>query len=154
MFGPVNQEGRAAPPPHSRSTADTEPTVTRSLIRPAYGYCEVLRHGNLVFVSGLIGRIPPGGALAEGIEAQTRAIFQLLRERLALVGATLNDVVELVSYHLDLADFAAVAAAKTEFFHPDRPPTWTAVGVSALVDPQALLEIKATAIVGHQPTGA
>jgi enamine deaminase RidA (YjgF/YER057c/UK114 family) len=132
---------------------EIEPVVTRALIRPAYGYCEVLRHGDLIFVSGLIGRIPPDGALADGIEAQTRAIFQLLRERLALVGATLDDVVELVSYHLDLADFTAVAAAKAEFFHPDRPPTWTAVAVSALVDPQALLEIKATAIVGHRPTG-
>lgn len=136
-----------------RSMADTERTVTRALVRPAYGYCEVLRHGDLVFVSGLIGRTPPDGDLAEGIEAQTRAIFELLRQRLALIGASLDDVVELVSYHLDLADFAAVAAAKAGFFHPDRPPTWTAVGVSALVDPRALLEIKATAVVGHRSGG-
>lgn len=128
---------------------DTEPAVTRALLRPAYGYCEVLRHGNLVFVSGLIGRTPPDGAVAEGIEAQTRAIFHLLRERLALVGASLDDVVEIVSYHLDLAHFAAVAAAKAEFFHPDRIPVWTAVGVNALVDPRALLEIKATAVIGR-----
>lgn len=128
---------------------DTEPAVARALIRPAYGYCEVLRHGNLVFVSGLIGRTPPDGAVAEGIEAQTRAIFQLLRERLALVGAHLDDVAELVSYHIDLTDFAAVAAAKAEFFHPERPPAWTAVGVNALVDPRALLEIKATAVLGR-----
>ena len=127
-----------------------EPRAVRALIRPAYGYCEVLRRGQLVFVSGLIGRVPPTGAVAEGVEAQTRAIFRLLRERLALVGAALDDVVELVSYHLDLADFGAVAAAKAEFFHPDRPPTWTAVQVSALVDPDARLEVKATAVVGHQ----
>jgi enamine deaminase RidA (YjgF/YER057c/UK114 family) len=130
--------------------ADPEPNVIRALIRPAYGYCEVLRRGDLVFVSGLIGRIPPDGAVAEGVEAQTRAVFRLLRERLALVGATMDDVAELVSYHLDLADFGAVAAAKAEFFHPDRPPTWTAVQVSGLVDAQALLEVKATAVVGRQ----
>lgn len=131
---------------------DGEPQVTRALIRPAYGYCDVLRHGDLVFVSGLIGRVPPDGAVAEGITAQTRAIFQLLAERLALVGASLDDVVELVSYHLDLADFDQVAAAKAEFFHPDRPPAWTAVGTTALVDPRALLEIKAIAIV-HRGLG-
>ncbi len=126
---------------------DNDPPAIRALIRPAYGYCEVLRHGDLVFVSGLIGRVPPDGAVADGIEAQTRAIFRLLRERLALVDATLDDVVELVSYHLDLAHFGAVAAAKAEFFHPDRPPTWTAVQVGGLVDPRALVEVKATAVI-------
>ena len=134
-----------------RAVADTTPRTVRALIRPEYGYCEVLRHGDLVFVSGLIGRVAPTGAVAEGVEAQTQAIFRLLRARLALVGATLNDVVDLVSYHLDLADFATVAAAKAEFFDKDRPPTWTAVQVSALVDPQALIEIKATAIISTSP---
>lgn len=66
-----------------------------------------------------------------------------------MVGASLDDVVELVSYHLDLADFAAVATAKAEYFHPDRLPVWTAVGVNALLDPRALLEVKATAVVGR-----
>lgn len=131
------------------SDPEPEPSVIRALIRPAFGYCEVLRRGDLVFVSGLIGRVPPDGAVAEGVEAQTRAVFHLLRERLALVGAAMDDVVELVSYHLDLADFGAVAVAKAEFFHPDRPPTWTAVQVSGLVDALALLEVKATAIIGH-----
>jgi hypothetical protein len=37
-----------------------------------------------------------------------------------------DDVVELASYHLELADFATVAAARAEFFQPRSAPDRTA----------------------------
>jgi enamine deaminase RidA (YjgF/YER057c/UK114 family) len=55
-----------------------------------------------------------------------------------------------VSYHVNMADFAQVAAVTREVFAPDRLPAWTAVGVTGLASAGALLEIKATAVVAGQ----
>jgi enamine deaminase RidA (YjgF/YER057c/UK114 family) len=65
---------------------------------------------------------------------------------LAAAGLTLDDVVEIVSYHTDMADLHAVAEVKAEYLTRDFP-AWTAVGVTALAFPGQLLEIKATALV-------
>ena len=67
---------------------------TRAGIRVEHGYSEAVTHGDLVWVSGLIGRVADGGPLAEGTTAQARAIFGRIDARLALVGGTLGDVVD------------------------------------------------------------
>lgn len=64
---------------------------------------------------------------------------------LAAAGLTLDDVVEIVSYHVNLADLPAMAEVKAEYLTCDFP-AWTAVGVAALAFPGQLLEIKTTAL--------
>jgi enamine deaminase RidA (YjgF/YER057c/UK114 family) len=89
---------------------------------------------------------------AQGIEAQARIAFENLRRVLAEAGATLADVVELVTYHKSMSDMAGFSKVKAEFF-PSDYPAWTAVGVTELAVPGILVEVRATAVVGSGSPG-
>lgn len=106
------------------------------------------RVGNLVWVSGQIGIDPATGAAAHGMAAQARIAFQGVRSAVQEAGGTLDDVVELTTFHTDIeGDMGAFVAAKDEFF-PDRYPAWTAVGVAALSPSGLLVEVRAVAAIG------
>ncbi len=109
-------------------------------------FSQAIRVDNTVWVSGQVG-VDELGAFGEGIEAQARLAFQNLKRILAGTGASLDDVVELVTYHTSMADIRKFSEVKSEFITRNYP-AWTAVAVSALVFPQILVEIKATAVVG------
>ena len=109
-------------------------------------FSQAVRHGDTIRVSGQVG-INESFQPAEGIEAQTRLAFQSLKFILENAGATLSDIVELVTYHTSMKDMKGFAKAKTEFI-TENYPAWTAVGVTELVMPGLLVEIRATAIIG------
>jgi len=102
--------------------------------------------GDMVWVSGQVG-MDESGNIAEGIEAQARAAFANLQRVLAEAGAGLADVVELVTYHTSMKEIAEFAKVKGEFI-PEDFPAWTAVGVTELVMPDLLCEIRAVAGIG------
>lgn len=109
----------------------------------AWHYAQAARVGDTIWVSGQVGaRSEP-----TTIEAQAEIVFERLKSTLEAAGASLADVVELTSFHTNMADFSKVAAVKDRFM-PNHYPAWTAIGTTALVMPQALLEIKAVAVVG------
>lgn len=87
------------------------------------------------------------GNIAEGIEAQARGAFVNLQHVLAEAGAGLADVVELATYHTSMKEIAEFAKVKGEFI-PEDFPAWTAVGVTELVMPGLLCEIRATVVIG------
>ena len=70
-------------------------------------------------------------------------IDRILRE----AGSSLDDVVEIVSYHVSMAELEKFRKVKSEFLTKNFP-AWTAIGVEELVFPGLLIEIKATAVVG------
>ena len=112
-----------------------------------YQYAQAVRAGNLVLLAGQCPVDAQGTTVAEGeIRGQTRQVFENIKAVLAAAGLTLDDIVEIVSYHVDLADLHAMAEVKAEYLTHDFP-AWTAVGVTALAFPGQLLEIKATALV-------
>jgi len=113
-----------------------------------YHYTPVLRVGDMVIVSG----IPASRGVS--YEARVRWMFEQLRAHLETAGATMADVVELTSYHANSvgaeafqAEFARFAPIHHEFF-PDHYPAWTAVGTTALLVPDAPVELRAMAIIG------
>ncbi len=127
---------------------------TRTLINPAgteefyntWQFSQAVRVGDTVWVSGQIG-IGPDGQAGATVEQQARLAFQNLSRVLTEAGGGLEDVVELVTYHLSMDDLQAFAAVKAEFFTQDYP-AWTVVGVTALALPDLLIEVKATAVIG------
>lgn len=130
--------------------------TTRNLINPAgtegiyenVHLSQANRVGSLVWVSGQIGIDAATGTAAEGMAAQARIAFEGVRSAVEGAGGTLDDVVELTTFHTDLdGDIGAFAAVKDEFF-PDRYPAWTAVGVTALSPGGLLVEIRAVAAIG------
>ena len=64
---------------------------------------------------------------------------------LAHAGASFDDVVELTTYHVGLADHIERFRRVKDDFVGEPYPAWTAIGISALVVPGALVEIRATA---------
>lgn len=107
-----------------------------------------LKVGNTVYVSGQAG-IRPDGKVADTLEEQLDLCFQKIQRVLEAAGATLDDVVELVSYHVGnmAADAPTIFAVKDKYFTRDYP-AWTAAGISGLAMPGLLVEIKAVAVIG------
>ncbi len=128
--------------------------MKRTLINPPgteqlyerWQFSQAVRVGDTVWVSGQTGMGPDGKA-AEKIEDQARTAFESLKSVLEEAGASLGDVVELVSYHTKMSEIGGVGKVKSEYF-PANYPAWTAVEVSALAAPDLRLEVKATAVVG------
>ena len=127
----------------------------RKLINPpgtegiyqSWHFSQAVRVGNQIWVSGQVG-IDENG-IGDGIEAQTRAAFRNLVRVLDAAGATLRDVVELVTFHRAMQEMQAFSKVKDEFF-PEDYPAWTAVGVTALALPELLVEIRATAVLAER----
>ena len=115
---------------------------------PAYSVA--IRHGNLVFVSGMTG-IKPGtqDIIDGGVVAQTRQTLENIRTALETAGATMADVGECTVFLLDMADYAAMNGVYIEFFKTD-PPARATLAVTALPRPAARVEIKCTAVLARR----
>ena len=88
-------------------------------------------HG-FVFLAGQVGQAPGGaGAVAGGIEAETRQMLENVGSLLRAAGLDYADVVQSTVYLLDFSEFARMNAVYREFF-PTEPPTRATVGVSGL----------------------
>ena len=113
---------------------------------PIVGYSRAVRVGNVVEVAGTTaqdGDVIAGGA---DVYAQTRRALEKIGEALAAAGASFEDVVRTRIFVTDIAQWEAVGRAHGEVFREIRPAT-TMVQVSALINPQLLVEIEATAII-------
>lgn len=110
-------------------------------------FSPAIRVGDIVWVSGQVG-IDGDAKPGAGMAAQARLAFINLANVLAEAGATMADVVELVTFHTDLrGDIQEFVAVKDEFIPRDFP-AWSAVGVTQLAFPEFLVEIRAVAVVG------
>lgn len=85
-------------------------------------YSHAILTGNTLFTSGQIPLVPETGKLAEGgIEAQTRQVFRNLSAVLAAAGMDFSNVVKVLVFLTDLADFTTVNAIYAEYFPQDCP---------------------------------
>ena len=66
---------------------------------------------------------------------------------LAEAGCSLDDIVDMTSYHVNLVESFPAFASVKDARMPEPYPAWTAVGVAALLVPGALVEVKASARV-------
>ncbi len=115
------------------------------IVYQTWEYSQAVRVGNTIWVSGKTGN--RHGVPVEGIEAQTRLAFNKIDRILREAGSSLDDVVEIVSYHVSMAELEKFKNVKSEFLKKNFP-AWTAIGVKELVFPGLLIEIKVTAVVG------
>ncbi|HVC01285.1 MAG TPA: RidA family protein [Steroidobacteraceae bacterium] len=95
-------------------------------------YSQAVRVGGTIWVSGQIALDPATMALvAGGIEPQAHRVFANLRAIVTAAGASLDAVVKVNLYLLDLAHFALVNQIMAEYFREPFPAR-AAVGVAAL----------------------
>ena len=84
----------------------------------------------------------------DSVLEQARQAFRNVEKAMEAAGGTLKDVVALRIYVVDYQAECgtAVGTALREVF-PENPPASTWIGVSALADPEFLIEIEATAVL-------
>ncbi len=110
-----------------------------------FHYAPAVRVDNTLYIAGQVGR-DNNLQVVEGTEAQYTQAFENLKKVLAAAGATLEDVVDIVTYHTDMRDILGFLEVKDRYFTKDYP-AWTAIGTPALAMPGLLVEIKATAVL-------
>ena len=118
-----------------------------------FSYSAAVRAGDFIYVAGQVG-LNPDGTIPHEDATQFHNAFKRLKIVLEEAGASLQDIVELVSYHVDLQKEghldAFVEVKNAYIFQPY--PTWTILGVQGLARPGLNIEIKAIAYVAPAVT--
>ena len=101
--------------------------------------------GQQLRCSGVIGVNPADSSVAADPEAQFTRAFDNLREVLAVAGASTADLVEMTTFHVGLQQHLEVFMKVKDRYIAEPYPAWTAIGITELALPGALVEIRATA---------
>lgn len=112
-------------------------------IRERFNYSPGVIVGDTLYIAGQVGRDEQLNVL-EGAEAQYIQAFENVGRVLSAAGANFDNVVDMVTYHIDIGDIANFMTVKDRYF-VNHVPAWTGVGVTALAMPELLVEIKCVA---------
>lgn len=112
-----------------------------------YSHVAVVAAGSrLIHTSGQVA-IDADGKVPDGLEAQTRLVFQNLEAVLASAGAGWGDVVKLTYFVTEVDELPVVRRVRDEFVDVTRPPASSLVRVAGLFRPGLLIEVEAVAAV-------
>ena len=111
-----------------------------------FHFSPAVKINNIVYVSGQVGIECADLSVVSGTEAQFTQAFENLKTVLAASGATLDDIVDLTSYHTNMDDLGVFSSVKDRYF-PKNRPAWTAIGAAVLGLPDLTVEIKCTAVI-------
>ncbi len=111
------------------------------------GYSRAVKVGNLVEITGTVASDEEGVVVGEDdAYLQTKYIYQKIEAVLLRAGAEMKDVIRVRMFVTDISRWQEYGKAHSEVFK-DIKPCNTMVEVSALIEPQYLIEIEATAII-------
>ena len=132
----------------------SEGKIIEGKATPRGKYPHIKRAGDFLIISGTSSRradnsiagakVDEVGTARLDICEQTRAVIENIRDILDAAGATLNDVVEITTYLVDMNDFAGYNQVYGEYFDQTGPAR-TTVAVRQLPHPHLLIEIRAIA---------
>ena len=127
----------------------TERTLysTQSPWEPKVGYSRAVRVGSFIAVSGTTATDANGELVAIGDPyGQTVQVLKNIQSALERAGGSLEAVIRTRIYVTDIKMWEEVGRAHGEFFGEIRPGS-AMVEVSALINPNMLVEIEADAVI-------
>ena len=108
-----------------------------------------IRAGDLLFIAGQVARPLDGGKGLVGNNEyeQTKQIFSRIKHICEAAGGSLEDIVKMTIYMVDIKKNTEVWRARRELFTGDFPAS-TLVEVRSLAGPETLVEIETVAYLG------
>ncbi len=112
-------------------------------------YSQAVKVGDTTYLSGQIPLDPRSMQLAAGFDNQVRRVFDNLQAVCEAAGGSLNDLVKINVYLINLANFAKVNEIMATYFNEPYPAR-AAVGVAALprgaeVEIEGVMVVESTA---------
>lgn len=102
---------------------------------------------SMLFISGQVALDAKGQLVGSGdFSAQAEQVFRNLKAALDSEGASFRDVVKITTYVTDMTHRDDLQKVRSKYFSSE-PPASTLVGVTALANPEFMLEIEAIAIL-------
>jgi enamine deaminase RidA (YjgF/YER057c/UK114 family) len=111
-----------------------------------WGYAPaIVTRDGTVYVSGVPFALVGTGTYEERYAAGFRQALDAIERILKEAGASLDDVVEIRSYHTDIArQLDTAVKVRMQRMNPPHP-AWTAVGTTGLAMPEAVTEVSVVA---------
>jgi enamine deaminase RidA (YjgF/YER057c/UK114 family) len=131
-------------------SGDRRRAASGSPFEATIGFSRAVRVGDRVLVSGT-APVWPDGSCDPDPATQARRCVEIVREALAELGASLEDVVRTRVFLTDAADGDAVSVVHGEAFGAARPAA-TMVVVAGLLDPRWRVEIEVEAVGVGRPS--
>ncbi|MGX0975814.1 enamine deaminase RidA (YjgF/YER057c/UK114 family) [Roseovarius sp. MBR-51] len=104
----------------------------RHALYQEHGYSAAIKSGDLVFVSGQVGSREDGSPEPD-FKKQVALAFQNLQAVLKAAGCTVDDIVDVTTFHTDPdPQFADIMEVRSTVFDQAPYPNWTAIGVTWL----------------------
>jgi 2-iminobutanoate/2-iminopropanoate deaminase len=115
---------------------------------PAYAQAvKVSGVQTILYIAGQVAYDDNGNAAHPGdFKAQARAALQALKSQVEAAGGTMRNIVKVNTYLTDIRHRADYGAIREEFFGKKMPAA-TLVAVTALAQPEFLIEIEAVAVL-------
>jgi 2-iminobutanoate/2-iminopropanoate deaminase len=122
-------------------------TYVKRQLEKDFNFCQAVRAGQMLFISGCISWDDEGKVLAPGDwDVQVRNVYEELRSTLAHFGLGFSDVVKETIYCRSMDSMVAAAPVRANALGDNEPFASTWVEISRLVDAGLLLEVEMTAV--------
>jgi len=114
-------------------------------------WSNAIRAGDMLFISGQVARPFEGGTGIVGKDEyeQTKQIFSRIDRIVKAAGGTMDNLVKMTIYVVNIEKNTEVWRARREFFSGDFPAS-TLVEVRSLAKPEVLVEIETVAYLGKR----
>ncbi|HEV2439332.1 MAG TPA: RidA family protein [bacterium] len=115
---------------------------------PVSHYCDAVRAGDYLYVSGMVAMDRDGRVVGAGDAAkQTEQIFENIAKALTHAGADFSRVTSVLIHLTNMEDRARINPVRIRYFGEHRPAS-TLVQVTSLIHPDLLVEVTCTAYLG------
>ena len=113
---------------------------------PVSHYCHVVRAGDFVYLSGMVG-MTADGQIPDDVVEQFKLCMGSIDHCLREAGGRPDQVVKVLIFMTDISERPKINPLRIDYFGEHRPAS-SLVEVSALVDPRVKVEIEAVAYLG------